>query len=72
MNDQEVLFKGMKYCNNHYDKKIRCQKCPLNHRVCIDYKGQIALPDGIGHLSYVKFTEYFREMINILCEDELP
>ena len=70
LTDEELLFKGMKFCNNHRSEFWGCGKCPLCSTVCISSKGNIILNGADGNfMNYVKFTEEFRKMIDIVMED---
>ena len=64
MTDEEVLFKGIKFCNS----QISCSRCPLRGKVCITHEGKITFGKEKTHLSFVEFTEQFRDMIKILEE----
>lgn len=64
MTDEEVLFKGIKFCNS----QINCRRCPLRGKVCITHEGKITFGDDKTHLNFVEFTEQFRNMIKTLEE----
>ncbi len=67
MNDQELLFKGIKFCTEQR-KNGSCRKCPLKHNVCITKNGEIALADGAPSMSFVTFTDQFRKMIDVISK----
>ena len=71
LTDEELLFKCMKFCNAHRSSFLGCGKCPLGNTVCISSKGNIILnsADGKDFMNYVKFTDEFRKMIDIVMED---
>ena len=64
MTDEEVLFKGIKFCNS----QISCSRCSLNNKVCITHDGKITFGKDRTYLSFVEFTEQFRNMIKTLEE----
>lgn len=67
MNDQELLFKGIKFCVEQR-KNDSCKRCPLKHNVCITKNGEIAFADGVSSMSFVAFTDQFRKMIDIISK----
>lgn len=64
MTDEEVLFKGIKFCN----AQESCVGCLLRGKVCITHEGKITFGGKKTHLSFVEFTEQFRDMIKTLEE----
>lgn len=64
MTDEEVLFKGIKFCN----AQKTCKRCLLNGKVCIAQDGKITFGSNKTHLNFVEFVEQFRNMIKILEE----
>ena len=73
LTDEELLFKCMKFCNTHRSGFWGRGKCPLSSTVCISSKGNIILngADGKDFMNYVKFTDEFRKMIDIVMEDTI-
>lgn len=72
LTDEELLFKGMKFCNTHRSSFRGCSKCPLCNTVCISSEGNLIIGGADGNsINYVKFTEEFRKMIDIIMEDSL-
>ena len=70
LTDEELLFKCMKFCNTHRSSLFGCCKCPLYKTVCISSKGNIILNGADGNfMNYVKFTDEFRKMIDIVMEE---
>ena len=70
LTDEELLFKCMKFCNTHRSSFFGCVKCPLYSTVCISSKGNIILNGTNGNcMNYVKFTDEFRKMIDIVMDD---
>jgi len=67
MNDQELLFEGIKFCNSHRINDS-CRKCPLRHNVCITRNGNITFADSASSMSFVTFTEQFRKMVDIISK----
>lgn len=68
MDDLDVLNMGMQFCDKHYSKYDGCYNCPLCGNVCIDYHGVITFSNGDTKMTFRKFTEQFRKMINIIGE----
>ena len=71
--DENVLFKAMQFC---LKQKSKCgnecySKCPLQNQLCISSKGDLILGerDKDDHINFVKFTEQFRKMIEVISED---
>lgn len=64
MTDEEVLFKGIKFCN----AQMGCNRCLLRGKVCITREGKIAFGNDSTQLSFVEFTEQFRNLIKTLEE----
>jgi len=70
LTDEELLFRCMKFCNTHRSSFMGCGKCPLHNTVCISSKGNIILNSADGNfMNYVKFTDEFRKMIDIVMEE---
>lgn len=75
MTDDDVLLKGMAFCQKHRKKSGRCKNnCPLIGNICIRANGDIAFPvKELGNdddsMPFMNFTEQFRIMLSTIMRD---
>ena len=78
MDDQELLFRGMQFCNKYKDSNHHCKlQCPLLNSMCITRNGNLNFKDEspeeyiYASINFTEFTRQFRKMIDVIEKEEL-